>query len=100
MSFQNKTSFNTKSIPKTAQVRVNCKVVSAEIDYKKCSRGSIVEIPVNGTKNINISTWGGDVGVFGSGITGTVMAGHKYDLNVHHTWRGWMVYLEEVDSFH
>ena len=82
-----------------AQVRVVCKTASLRIDEQSASHGSIINIKVNGSKSVRISAWGGAVGMFGSGITVTVTAGRKYDLDMHHTWKGRMLYLKEVEAF-
>lgn len=90
---------NAISKPTTAQVRVVCKTNTMKVDGKPVSHGNIVDITVNNSKNITISAWGGAVGVFGSSINATVLAGHKYDLDIHMTLVGRMLYLKEVSSF-
>lgn len=86
------------SKPTTAQIRVVCKTATMKIDGRSASHGSIVTIPVSGSRNIMMTAYGGAVGI-GSSISGTVVAGHKYDLDVHRTLVGKMLYLKEVSSF-
>lgn len=87
------------SKPTTAQIRVVCKTNTIKVDGKSTSHGSIVTVNVNGSRSILLSAWGGAVGAFGSSVNATVVAGHKYDLDVHMTITGRMLYLKEVSSF-
>lgn len=89
---------NVASKPTTAQIRVVCKTTTMKIDGRSASHGSIVDIPVNGSKSVLISAFGGAVGI-GSSISEKVVAGHKYDLDMHRTLVGKMLYLKEVSSF-
>ena len=87
------------SKPTTAQIRVVCKTNTIKVGSQSTKHGCIVNVPVIGSKEILLSAWGGAVGVFGSSVNATVVAGHKYDLDVHMTIRGKMLYLKEVSSF-
>ena len=84
-----------------AQIRVVCKTTFLTIDGRSVSHGSIIKIPMGkaSQQNVRISARGGAVGIIGSGINEYVSAGCKYDLDVHHTLVGRMLYLKEVDSF-
>lgn len=84
-----------------AQIRVMCKTTFLSIGGQTASHGSIVKISFNGTgqKDVPISAMGGAVGILGSGIRPTVKVGHKYDLDVHYTLVGRMLYLKEVEAF-
>lgn len=93
---------NTISINNTsnyAQIRIACKTKTIKVDGISTSHGSIVNISVNGSRSILLSAWGGAVGAFGSSVNATVIAGHKYDLDVHMTITGRMLYLREVNQF-
>lgn len=87
------------SQPTTAQIRVVCKTNTIKVDGQSTSHGSIVTVRVSGSRSILLSAWGGAVGAFGSSVNATVVAGHKYDLDVHMTITGRMLYLKEVSSF-
>ena len=84
------------STPTTAQIRVVCKTNTIKVGGQSTKHGCIVNVPVIGSKEILLSAWGGAVGAFGSSVNATVVAGHKYDLDVHMTVRGRMLYLKEV----
>ncbi len=93
---------NTSSAGSTAsyaQIRVVCKTATMKVDGQSVKHGSIVNVFVNGSRNILLSAWGGAVGAFGSSVNATVTAGHKYDLDVHMTIAGRMLYLKEVEQF-
>ncbi len=87
------------STPTTAQIRVVCKTNTIKVDGQATKHGSIVTVHVNGSRSILLSAWGGAVGAFGSSVNATVVAGHKYDLDVHMTITGRMLYLKEVSQF-
>lgn len=87
------------SKPTTAQIRVVCKTNTMKVDGQSVKHGSIVTVNVSGSRSILLSAWGGAVGAFGSSVNATVVAGHKYDLDVHMTITGRMLYLKEVSSF-
>lgn len=70
-----------------------------KVDGQSTKHGSIVTVHVNGSRSILLSAWGGAVGAFGSSVNATVVAGHKYDLDVHMTITGRMLYLKEVSQF-
>lgn len=90
---------NVVSKPTTAQIRVVCKTNIMKVDGRSVSHGSIVNISVSGSRSIILDAWGGAVGAFGSRVEVTIVAGHKYDLDVHKTIVGKMLYLKEVSSF-
>ncbi len=92
-------SSSVASKPTTAQIRVVCKTNTMKVDGKPTSHGSIVTVNVNSSRSIFLSAWGGAVGAFGSSVNAIVVAGHKYDLDVHMTITGRMLYLKEVSSF-
>lgn len=96
-SVSNNTNISSK--PSTAQVRILCKTTTMKVDGRPAKHGSIVDIPVSGSKNVLFSAVGGAVGILGSSVSAPVIAGHKYDLDVHITLRGRMLYLKEVSSF-
>lgn len=95
----NNTSSGVCSTPSYAQIRVVCKTNTLKVDGQSAKRGSIVNVRVSGSKSILLSAWGGAVGAFGSSVNATVVAGHKYDLDVHMTITGRMLYLKEVNQF-
>lgn len=95
----NSSSSVRSSAPTTAQIRVVCKTSTIKVDGQPTKHGSIVTVHVNGSRSIFLSAWGGAVGAFGSGVNATVVAGHKYDLDVHMTITGRMLYLKEVSQF-
>ena len=82
-----------------AQIRVVCKTTTISVDGQSTHHGGIVKVKVKGRKYISCKAWGGAVGMMGSTYKGTVLEGHKYDLDMHFTWCGRMLYLKEVDSF-
>lgn len=90
---------SVSSTPTTAQIRVVCKTNTMKVDGQSTKHGSIVTVHVNGSRSILLSAWGGAVGAFGSSVNATVVAGHKYDLDVHMTITGRMLYLKEVSQF-
>lgn len=92
---------STPSKPKYAQIRVVLKAPKITVGSRPAKQGNIVDVSVNssGSCNVLMTAWGGDVGALGSSLSSTVYAGHKYDLGVHMTFRGRMLYLKEVDSF-
>lgn len=93
---------STSSVSNTsnyAQVRVVCKTQTMKVDGQSTQHGSIVNVRVTGSRDILLSAWGGAVGAFGSSVNATVVAGHKYDLDVHMTITGRMLYLKEVSQF-
>lgn len=90
---------SVNSTPTTAQIRVICKTSTIKVDGQSTKHGSIVTVHVNGSRSILLSAWGGAVGAFGSSVNATVVAGHKYDLDVHMTITGRMLYLKEVSQF-
>lgn len=92
-------SISTAGTPSYAQIRVVLRTAKLTIAGQSAKQGSIINVRVNGTSNILITAWGGAVGALGSSISATVQAGHKYDLDMHVTFRGRMLYLKEVDSF-
>lgn len=92
-------SSSVSSTPTTAQIRVVCKTSTIKVDGQSTKHGSIVTVRVNGSRSILLSAWGGAVGAFGSSVNATVVAGHKYDLDVHMTITGRMLYLKEVSQF-
>lgn len=96
-SVSNNTNISSK--PSTAQVRILCKTTTMKVDGRPAKHGSIVDIPVSGSKNVLFSAVGGAVGILGSSVSAPVIAGHKYDLDVHITLLGRMLYLKEVSSF-
>lgn len=85
--------------PSIAQVRILCKTTSMKVDGTSVKHGSIINIPVHGSREILFKAVGGAVGILGSSLSSTVIAGHKYDLDVHRTLVGKMLYLKEVNSF-
>ena len=92
---------DTVSKPNYAQIRVLLKAPKITVGGQATKQGSVVKVTVNssGSCNVLMTAWGGDVGALGSSLSSTVYAGHKYDLSVHMTFRGRMLYLTEVDSF-
>ena len=96
----NNTTPQTDNNSKYAQIRVVCKTATLKIDGQRASHGNIVKVLAsNGYKNIYIGSWGGATGLLGSGIHVKVLANHKYDLDVHLTFTGRMLYLKEVEQF-
>ena len=93
------TTTTVSSKPSTAQVRILCKTTTMKVDGKSVKHGTIVDIPVNNSRSVLFKAVGGAVGVFGSSLSANIVAGHKYDLDVHMTLVGKMLYLKEVKSF-
>lgn len=85
--------------PSVAQIRIVCKTNTIKVDGQTTSHGSIVTVQVKNTREILLSAWGGAVGVLGCSVCKPVTAGHKYDLDVHTTLVGKMLYLKEVNDF-
>ena len=85
-----------------ASIRVLCKTSSLQIDGHTAQYGNIVKIDVGteGKKKIRIQAFGGDVGLFGSGIEEIVIANQKYDLSVYNAiLLGRMLRLQKVGEF-